>query len=230
MVIWNQSKKGERWGFINRDGTWVIQPTYYLVTKFHEGIAGVETDTGWTFITSSGQYLRAPNIENVSGGGDDYYAVVRQGEDSWTYLDRTASFFLPIPQSIPEGFSDGLLPLEENGKWGYADQNGGFVIQPTFDEARGFSESLAAVRIGSKWGYIDKTGAIVVQPQFGWANGFSEGLASVEVAPRRYGFIDTHGLMVIAPRMDEGGFFSESLAAVGINYKLGYIDRNGRSL
>jgi hypothetical protein len=136
-------EKDGKWGFINRDGTWAIEPSFYLATKLNGDAAAVETDSGWVFITRSGQYLRTPEFERVTAFGDKYYAVVRQVGDGWTYFDPSAGLFLPINQDIPEGVSEGLLPLSEYGKWGYVNESGAFVIQPTFDGARGFSESLA---------------------------------------------------------------------------------------
>ena len=72
-------EKDGKWGFINRNGQWAIEPTFFLASKSEDGVAAVDTDNCWTLINSSGQYLREPDIENVTGGGEKYWAVVRQG-------------------------------------------------------------------------------------------------------------------------------------------------------
>jgi hypothetical protein len=53
-------------------------------------------------------------------------------------------------------FSEGLAPVEVNGKWGFIDTKGNMVIPAVYDSAGSFSEGLAQVKVNGKWGYIDK--------------------------------------------------------------------------
>lgn len=134
-------------------------------------------------------------------------AVTFEGDHEWTYLDVKHSRLLPVRQHIPDGFDEGLTPMNAGSIWGYVDES----IAPKFDESSGFSEGLAAVRLGDKWGYIDKSGSIVIPPQFEWAYGFAEGLAGVKLEGK-CGFINRDGKFVVPPTFEDVRFFNEDLA------------------
>lgn len=43
-------KMGEKWGYIDREGKYVINPQYDVAYGFNEGKAMVKTSKGWAFI------------------------------------------------------------------------------------------------------------------------------------------------------------------------------------
>lgn len=218
---------GDLWGFINNKGEWVIEPHFHLAWNCADDVAVVEMDDAkWRFINREGDLLEGVGYDSVSCFDDGPPAVILEGDHEWIYLDVKHSRLLPVRQSIPEGFDEGLAPMKAGSIWGFVDESGTFVIPPNFDEARGFSEGLAAVRVGDMWGYADKSGAIVIPPQFGWAYAFEEGLAGVKLE-RKYGFINHDGEFVVPPTFQDVRSFSEDLAAVENNSKWGYIDKQG---
>lgn len=95
----------------------------------------------------------------------------------------------------PDGPSEGLFRITEDGKLGYADEMGNVVVEPQFDAALPFSGGLAAVCSGcietavgehgiwegGKWGFIDRSGRTVIPPRFDRIlRPFSNGTADVE--------------------------------------------------
>jgi WG containing repeat len=218
---------GDLWGFINSKGEWVVDPRFHLAENCVDDFAAVEMDDGnWRFINRDGDLVDGTGYERVQCFVDGPPAVTFEGDHEWTYLDVKRSRLLPVRQHIPEGFDEGLTPMNAGSIWGYVDESGAFVIAPKFDEASGFSEGLAAVRLGDKWGYVDKSGAIAIPPQFEWAYGFAEGLAGVKLEGK-CGFINRDGKFVVPPTFQDVRFFNEDLAAVEKNSKWGYIDKQG---
>ncbi len=147
-------------------------------------------------------------------------------------------------------FSEGLGPVQVNGKWGYINKEGNVVIKPAFDKAGCFSGGLAPVKIGGekdpksgflrggKWGYIDTTGTAIIKPRFEEAHAFSNGLAAASVTNPEgfhdnFGYIDKNGSFVIKPRFRVARRFTEGVAIVydfDSDGKCFFIDKNGKKL
>lgn len=219
---------GDLWGFIDNKGQWLVEPRFQLAWNCGDDFAVAVMDDGkWRFINNrDGGLLDGIGYDDVLCSGDGSAAVVLDGDHEWTYLDVKDSRLLPVRQSIPEGFSEGVTPMKAGSIWGFVDESGTFVVPPKFDEASEFSEGLAAVRVGDLWGYADKSGAIVIPPQFESAYEFEEGLAGVELK-QKYGFINHDGKFVVPPTFQDVRFFSEYLAPVEQDSKWGYIDKQG---
>lgn len=230
------AQAGENWGFINNKGDWVIQPKYWRVGFFSEGLAAVRKHLrGYSF-----------NVAYIDKGGREL-------------------FELPDDVGDGGPFSEGLAAVRKNGyvsvgKLGYVDLSGANVIPYQFASGGPFREGLAAVifdgqcyieaRDGSSRGtppsvpsatscggvpsfitercaegFIDKTGKTVVR--FQSARDFSEGLAAVE-KDGKWGFIDPLGQFRVQPTFEAASSFSGGLAAAKSGGLWGYVDRAGR--
>ena len=231
-------KKHFNWGFINESGEWIVQPQYYSVDPFSEGLAAV---------TSFNQHTSYQMAFVVS------------------YIDRNGVEVIKLPPTVGDAgeFSEGLAFVREKGRTsagrvGFIDRSGEVVIPLQFAEAGEFHESLARVVLdgqcyvtapdGHQWpppsvkpesscgfvpadiiaacqeGFIDKTGNL--RFEFEKAQDFSEGMAGVAVRGK-WGYIDPQGNFAIPPRFDEALPFSEGLAAVRIGSHWGFIDHEG---
>lgn len=190
-------------GFIDRTGAIVIEPQWFVISGFAEGLALVAGDEeGICYIDPQGvPVLRFPPDTTPLGVGSldvlgrfsDGLVPVQEGPASFGYMNRAGQVVMRIPDAENvRGFSEGLAAVRVHGKWGYVNRNGEFVIAPTYDAARDFSEGVAAVSIDDRWGYIKKDGAVLVTPQYDWASEFSEGCGVVS-AGDRYGFVDSKG-------------------------------------
>ena len=127
-------------------------------------------------------------------------------------------------------FSEGLAPVQVDGRFGYIDTSGGFRIKPGFAYAGGFSCGRAPALMNGRWGYLDATGAVAIPAAYDWAGAFSEGLAPV-VADSAYGYIDTTGAFAGPLRFSDARPYSGGYAAVRFgdaeNGAWGFVDRQG---
>lgn len=199
---------GDRWGFVDGRGRYVVAPSFDDARSFSEGLALVKSGERWGFIDPEGRYRVNPRFEDATAFSSGV-AAVKVGE-LWGFIDRRGDFVLEPqfndiglgtvttrsprdawrPTSMQrsagwgtdavfwEGASEGLIRVMVSDRWGYIDGEGRYVINPQFDQARGFSEGLAGVRIGERWGYIDREGRFAINPAFRQAGNFSEGLAA----------------------------------------------------
>lgn len=237
------------WGYIDREGHYVIAPQFRKAYVFSDGLAAVQRlDQTYGYIDANGEFL--PQIEVISGFAPRFtegLAPARADGGKVGFIDKQGNWVISPRFDSACPYTEGLAAVEIDGRWGYVDRTGSFVIPPRFLRAYWFSEGLAAAAIevpGSgqepaqtKWGYIDKTGQFIIVPQFLYANlnryrcspgDFHEGLADIVVEGYKRCFIDRAGRIVLGPYLDAFGF-SEGLAPVLTQEggKWGYIDKAG---
>ena len=196
-----------RWGFVNQNGSFAIEPQFLEAFDFCEGLAVVR--------------MQDPN---------------KQDQRLWRYgyIDRTGAVVIRPQFDGAFDFSEGIARVVVAGRRGFIDKEGRRVTEETFDDAKDFHEGLAQIKIGELWGYIDKSGNVAIPPQFKIANRFSEGLAAANRPGNLGGYIDRTGAMVIKEQFGVAWPFSNGLARVQIGAgsgfldNWGYIDRSGK--
>jgi hypothetical protein len=194
-------------GFIDRSGKVVIEPRYWHVQPFSEGLAAVasgipQRDMKYGFINTKGEIVIPPRFEGravdgwpYSGGFIDTsrfsegLARVRVG-GLYGYINKQGDFVIPPKFALVGNFSEEMASAIENHKVGYIDKHGRWAIRPQFAQQspsiyQPFGDGLAPVAVQTedtvKWGYVDKTGRMVIQPAFAYAYPFKDGVARVTV-------------------------------------------------
>lgn len=247
-------KKGEKWGFCNRNKNIIIDCKFDAVSKFKEDIAiykignksGLLNKSGISILSListsiysffDGKAIVSQKVENL----EKYGAINIQGdtiiEPKFNYLKR---------------FSEGLsmAKLEVEDKFGFINFNGEFTINchfekfndPQFElfeigwyeEGYIFKEGLCKVATGryNEIGFINSSGdEIIPFGKYSTLNTFSEGFSAVGIKNQSqktlFGFIDKVGNEVIECQYDLVSSFSEGLAIAVKEGKHGYINRKG---
>ncbi|MBI1766164.1 MAG: WG repeat-containing protein [Acidobacteria bacterium] len=202
-------KDGEKWGYIDRAGKFVISPRFDTYPKgyvhsFSDGLAMIEVAKKYGYIDHTGEFVIQPRFLHATDFNEGMARVVvegpcvyigngpcpdvrmvgesAQGKVSackFAFIDKSGSIVTIQRYDYAKEFSEGLAPVKIGEKWGYIDKQGRTVIPPRFDEAERFSDGLARVRQGDLYGYVDHKGEYAVQPQYKYADDFSDGLAVV---------------------------------------------------
>ncbi len=249
-------RRGQRWGYVDRRGKWVIAPHWARVTPFSEARASVFDGRRWTVIDARGNRI-VSGLEPPNGGGvrvgafHEGCAAVRPtfAEHHAWFLSRDGRSWLRdrLPGALAGKnvdqfgpYSAGLarfrlLVRGEPARFGYIDAQGRTAVAPRALRAAGrFSENLAPVALRYQaWGYIDASGGRAFPGKFTLegARAFSGGLAAVR-RHGKWGYVDTEGRFVIEPAYTSAGDFAEGLAGVTTgpwpHETLVYIDRTGR--
>ena len=224
FLIQNKNKK---YGFVDINGNWIIQPIFDNAYNFSNDLARVVINKKYGYIDKKGNLVIQPIFESAWNFSDDLAMAVLNGE--FIFLDKKGNIVIHVMNISPTNFSEGLSSVmlnDSSSRMGYIDKKGNWIIQPILEYANDFKEGIAGVKYGGKWGYIDKKGNWVIQPAFESVNDFKEELAAVEYRGK-WGYIDKKGNWVIQPIFEFGYKFSEGLAKVKNKDKYGYIDKKG---
>ncbi len=207
----NANSDEARWGIIDRDGQFVVPPTWHAARQFRQERAAVCVDHKWGFVDSTGRVVVPLRYDTVSGGYREGIArvgvenrpavtpphpiekgtmvIIPWFDGTMGLVDREGQILaegLPAPpqhfNSDYHDFYDGLAMIEDRARLrGFIDRAGNVRIQPRFSRAWFFSEGMAAVESGGRYGFIATDGQWAIPPTFKMAWEFAEGLAAVQL-------------------------------------------------
>jgi hypothetical protein len=129
-------EKDKRWGFIGRDGRFVVEPQFREAQMFSEGLAAVSVDFQWGYIDHSGKMVIPPQFVLAGPFREGVASVCTGrapgGEGNVMFIDITGKVVIPHEKcGTGEGFSEGLAPAYlpgPDGHSGYIDHTGKLVI------------------------------------------------------------------------------------------------------
>ncbi len=236
-------KKGEKWGYIGKDGKFVVQPKYSIVYDFKNNYAvvgiGESTDDGliteYGIINRMGQeVIPCKYIDMGTEVRDSIVTVAKidaAGVAMFGFLHVSGKLVADFKFTQVRDFSNGMGAISRGGKWGFIDKMGKEVIPPQFERVFDFSEDLAYTYKSLKWGFINKQGKEVIQFQY-QSQTFTQGLFQNGLAKVRKnnleGWIDRNDNKRVSFAYPEARDFSERRAAVKTGAKWGYIDLTGK--
>lgn len=231
LVAW----QGNKYGYINADGEFVIRPQFAYALPFGDkDLAAVNvggssqngdfpTNGKWGFINKQGRFVINPQFfppENSKGHPFDPETLA-----------------MALHQGYE--FSEGLAAVRMEKEWVYIDEKGKVVIRDArIRSARKFSNGLAAVYMDGGWGYIDTRGEEVIAPMFKFPVEFSENSAFLMMKSGRRVLINTEGEQLF-PQYRFQGSFHNGFAPVKAEFKkdglpesedlkMGIVDAKGK--
>ena len=145
--------------------------------KFNEGLAAVESSTGFGFINTKGIEVVPPDGKyQWAGSFSSGLAPIGTKDENGNkksagFINKSGQLVIPLIYQDARKFSEGLAAVKKNGKWGFINKSGTMVIPAVYDFAGSFSRDLAEVAKlekdedgyeSAKWGYIDKKNNLVI--------------------------------------------------------------------
>jgi len=226
------------WGFIDRSGTWAIEPRFaenedypgLPVGDFSDGMAWfqvIEMDQRYQ-INPDGDMVRDEANRPVS---ENYRRRL------YGYIDTEGEVVIAPTYVMAADFGEGLAGFRDKAQdaWGFIDRDGKRAIRPQFEQVGRFSEGLCAVAKHDLWGFINSEGDMVIEPRFAEVRQFSDGLAPAREGTK-WGYINPEGQWVLEPVYDnyedhihprDPSPFENGLARVTLNEQTIYINTAG---
>lgn len=141
-------REGDRYGYLDMFNNVVIEPQFISAEPFHEGRAVVTTETGAGLINKSGEWVIAPEHDEVNWSVDYTIAIVHNN-NGWALYDslgnRRSRYFDYLGEC-----SDRRIAASLGGRWGYIDTHGCEVIALRYDDAFEYKNGRARVVLNGR--------------------------------------------------------------------------------
>lgn len=230
--------QGNKWGYINNNGKFVINPIYDYAMDFQpNGLAVVGTGNLQGLIDNSGQYVVKPKYESISAFSEGLASVV--DEEGFKVINEKGEIITFKPYSFIGGFSNGRALVGNNnelGKYGYGylDKEGNEVIKIQYENATDFKEGKALVKLfDDDYKLIDINGKVLSSYDYNYVGNYGEGYFAFQpTLEEGFGYINEKGEVVIKPQYTGTQSFSNGRAVVNtasdFKNKYGLIDNKGK--
>lgn len=219
-------KKGNKWGFIDYQCKWLIEPSYEKIWPLSypdndlKGMAIILADNKVGLINRHGRSL--VELTGVKSFDKDLGGFAEQG-GKWGYLDIEGNWLVEPKFDSVYDYKGERAFVKIDGKTGIIDRKGNWVLKP--------GEELKPMKSeNGKFGYVDNKGAWVIEAKFDEAGNIRH--------PERFGFADivvdgkagivlSDGSYLVEPRFDEIGigWIDDKLLVKG-NGKWGYVNKD----
>lgn len=199
--------RGQGYGFIDKNMSFVIPLKYDYADDFKHGLAKVRRGKQWFFVDRNGREMEP------GGKGRSYQEIGDYAEG----MCRVSTF---NPRLVGLAYHSDYRHMA--GTWGFIDEAGEEVIQPQYIYAHDFEDGIAIVAKG-KW---------TLDPK--WDNHYNQGCYWTE--EELWGGIDKSGNVVIPFIFDEIKFFFDRTDIFMAHYggwpegRWGVIDNTGKWL
>lgn len=209
------AQKEFKYGFINKNGIFVIEPKYDEVRVFSDNLAAVKLDGKWGFIDTNGVTKIPHKFTNEPLSFNSDRAFVQSTNNKWGIIDKTGILIQePIYNQVfpyNNGFAVvSIMDEKWNNTFSIIDVNGKFVksYPKTSNSAEtiifvsGFNEGLAIAMKSGKYGMIDTKTKVAVNFLYRILKPMSSGRAYFERYDEKtrknvQGFLDNTGKEII---------------------------------
>ncbi len=205
------------WGYISRDGEWVIEPQYSTAYCFTEDLAAAADKYGeWAYIDrrgvavidsvdkfsldAAGHFsggITAVLLERYSEG--ELVVINKDGEMIKSAASISREMLPPSVEKTPFKDANGCTLIMRDGFYGLADEMGVTRLECKYRRISHCEGDIYAVcSQNGFWGFADLSGKEIVPCEYSDALPFSEGVAAVKYNGY-WGFVDEWGDWVIDP-------------------------------
>ncbi len=247
-------KQNGKWGVIDKDGHFVVPPTYKDTgPSYNDGLLAVKDNKNrWGFIDGAGQVVVPLQYKEVSPTFNEGYAAVENDKKLWGFIDKKGNVTIePQYKAILTPFSEGLAGVKTIDGNGYVKPDGTVAFMANYDRLYPFDEGLAEIREGEVVGEtVTRRFPISIGIGWGWSSWFHHhhhhyhpwgwGLGfpmwdpwypwyydydTVPTIQVKRGYIDNTGKVIASPSNDRVFPATENGILVFNNNRYGYVNR-----
>lgn len=234
-------------GYVDRDGQYIISPQFRTATDFSEGLAAVRLDAQgadldrWVFIDKCGNHMFDRIFSHAHKFNAGFASVQLSGENRYRVIDREGNL---LPELVTAAWAecDGMtlvqLKANDDAQFSYMDRDRE-VWSARFSDGRNFQNGRAIVGMGGhhssrgccvdrlegiSYGVIDQLGNWLIQPNYERLFELGDHLFVFKSWHDEGGVMDIDGNVVLTLPglvLDSRLAFTEGLAQVKWNRKHG---------
>ena len=205
----NAVRTGDKWGFINKNGQWVIPAQYDHVSNFRSGLAKVYNAPDDFYINPQGKTVYPPLFDEWLFDPGDGTCIAFKEEGKYGFADSTGQVIIQPQYRMAYSFSEGLAYVEDiQGGTGFINLQGEYVIPPDyqFNGPTYCKDGRVIVCQNSLQGFMDKDGKKITPIKYDYVNSFENNFARIAYK-------------------DEA-----RMKSIYMEYTYGYINRDGKEI
>ncbi|SIR25414.1 WG repeat-containing protein [Maribacter ulvicola] len=221
-----------KYGVMNLDGQWIIDPTYNeLKYTAVSGIFRFKEEDKFGLVNQKAEEFLKPNYDAISP--EDKENIIVKEDDLYYIIDYKGN-------TISNKFSHRIFSydyktkifiFEHNNKYGYKTIEGKTVFDAIFYTASSFHNGIAKVRKSANhtFEFVRDTGEIITPPTFNSIytrkdfNGYF-----IENENYKHGLLDKNFNILLKPEYDKIGAFNNGFAYIKKDGKYGFINEAGK--
>lgn len=228
---------GNKWGYINAKGKFILPPTYENAAEFQEnGLAIVRLMDHAGVINSDGYFIVKPKYDTINPFSEGRATVI--DGHGFRVIDESGKETTARSYSFIGDYMEGravIADTVQNGVYlyGYLNRRGKEVIPLSYEVASNFTEGKAVVKTkDGRYALIDLTGNILTSFPYAFVGNYGQGLLVFQQSPGgKFGYMDESGKTVIEPRFSGAQEFTDGRAIVNVSEdfrdRYGLINRTG---
>lgn len=156
------------WGYVRRDGTYMIPAIYEAMFKDDDLnlFLAKDKDGHWGALSAAtGKNVIPCQYEGLQPAGD--VLAYKQGK-KWGVVNGDGTVITAAQYSRVGAAADSLVPVKTDKTWSYLGLDGkpAFSLPAGTTEAGTFTNGYAPIRVNGKWGIINTSGQVTVAPQY----------------------------------------------------------------
>lgn len=205
----NAVKTGKKWGFVDKNGTWIIPAQYDNVANFCAGLAKVYKAPDGYYINPQGKTVYPPLFDEWLYDPGDGTCIAFKKDGKYGYADSTGRVIIQPQYRMAYSFSEELAYVEDiQGGTGFINLQGEYIIPPDyqFNGPTYCKDGRVIVCQNSLQGFMDKDGKEITPIKYDYVNSFENNFARIAYK-------------------DEA-----RMKSMYMEYTYGYINRDGKEI
>jgi hypothetical protein len=222
-----------RFGFIDRNGGWLIEPTFEQIEDFSCGRAMFVDGNKHGYVDEGGAACIPAQFDHATSFSEGRGLVCvgdRYAGGKWGFIDPAGQWLIPARFRSAGAYKEGFAPFQSEGdRWGLLDAQGKIALAPRFREAAFVSGGLVIGLEDKGWGAFTPSGDVVVPGEYLRVADHGEVLEAMFADTTRALF-DRRGRRLDELRVADNAACTEGLVAVQSEKggKWGYVDTMGQ--
>lgn len=131
-------KVNGKYGFINREGTFIVKPQYTSVRDFKNGLALIgnvyRDKTIWGFVDNFGKVILQPLYIDMKDFSEGFIAYKSSLSEKWGFLDSKGSIIITDRYIEVSSFKDGYALVDDGSTKGLINKQGKFIKKYSWSE------------------------------------------------------------------------------------------------
>ena len=226
-------KVNDGYGFIQRNGSFVLAPMYTDASAMMGSSAAVNDGEEWHIVNSAG-YKVARTSEPV-----DYMGILVGGKipvaQNGKYAYVTSSLVIPddLPYDYASNFKNGVAAVKKGDKWALINTNEELIQDYIFEDVvldefdTCCNNGVIFAKKDGMYYMVNPQGGKISAQAFDDARPFAGNGPAAVCIDGKWGFVDTAGNIVIEPQFEGARSFNIGLGAVCMDGLWGYINTSG---